>query len=100
MKKKLLFFLPAVLLTAITLFWLFYKDGRWYDYRSEWPFGPLLSLHLVMPLFYAVAGIVNLVMLLTKKKKGAVIFYLIASIIMTIVCFVELMAFIVFTSGM
>lgn len=100
MKKKILFFLPAVILTALTLFWLFYKDGRWYDYRSEWPFEPLLVLHLAMPLFYVVAGIVNLVRVLGKKKKGSELFYIISSIIMTVACFVGLLTFIVFTSGM
>ena len=100
MKKKILFFLPAVILTALTLFWLFYKDGRWYDYRSEWPFGPLMVLHLAMPLFYLVAGIVNLVRVLSKKKKGSELFYIISSVIMTAACFVGLLAFLVFTSGM
>lgn len=98
MKKKIFFILPPVLLAIVTWIWLFYKDGRWYYYRQEWPFMPLMILHLLFPLFYLVAGVVSLVRLI-GKKGGSTVFYLVSSIILTIVCFIGFIAYGIFTSG-
>ena len=53
-RNKILFFIPPVVLAVITWLWLFLVDGRWYSYKQEWPFLPLLILHLLFPLFYYV----------------------------------------------
>ena len=100
MKNKVLFFFPPVILAVITLIWLFYEDGRWYSYRQEWPWGPLFVMHLLFPLFYFTAFIVRIIRHVNKdKRSSADIFYIVSSIVMSVVCFVGLLSFLIFTSG-
>ena len=101
MKKKILFFVPPVILAVITFIWLFYKDGRWYYYRQEWPFGPLLLMHFLLPLFYIITLIVMIIRHINKDKRSTSdVFYIVSSIVLTVVCFVGLVSFLIFTSGM
>ena len=100
MKNKILFFVPPVILAVITMIWLFYEDGRWYTYRLEWPFEPLLMLHFLFPLFYFVILVVRIIWHISKNKRSSSdIFYIVSSIVMTVVCFVGLLSFLIFTSG-
>ena len=100
-RKKILFILAPTVLAAITSIWLFYKDGRWYTYRDEWPFGPLLVLHLLFPLFYLSVLVVTTMRHVNKKTREKTdVFYTVSSIIMTVVCCLGLLAFLIFTSGM
>ena len=96
MKNKLLFFLPSVLLTLVTLIWYCYEDGRWYQYRSEPMFSPLLILHLLMPVFYFAAFVVSLVRV---RKNGSGVFYVASSIVMVLLCTFGFIVFLVYTSG-
>ena len=100
-KKKILFVLPPIILTALTLIWYFKEDGRWYDYHNEWECLPLLICHMLMPLFYFVWIIIATVRQINKStRSNDNIFYLVASIILWLSCGVGLFFFIVFTSGM
>ena len=100
MKKKILFLMPAVILATITLIWLFYEDGRWYSYNQEWQWGPLLVMHLLFPLFYFVMFIVRIIRHVNKDKRtSSDAFYIVASIIMSVVCSVGLLLFLIFISG-
>ena len=99
-RNKILFIASPVILAIITIIWLFYKDGRWYTYRQEWPWGPLLVLHLLFPLFYIISLIVTIIRHLNKDKRSSSdVFYIVSSIIMSVVCFVGLLTFLIFTSG-
>lgn len=99
-KNKLLFFTPPVILAAITLIWLFYKSGRWYYYRQEWQWKPLFVMHLFLPLFYLITLIVSIVRLVQKDKRSSSgVFYLVSSILMSVICFGGLLLFVIFTSG-
>ncbi len=101
MKKKVLYLLPSVILAVITWIWLFYKDGRWYTYHLEWPCIPLMILHMLLPLFYAVMFVVWLIRHLNKKtRKESDIYYLLVSVGLTVACTIGLLAFLMFTSGM
>ena len=103
MKNKILFFIPFVSLTLITLIWYFYKDDgrRWYHYREEFLFLPLQFLHIIMPLFYLIAFIVFLVRQIDKTTRSeSNIFYLVASPFLALTSFGALCAFFVFTSGL
>ena len=51
-KDKILFVLPPFVLALLAIIWYVRADGRWYTYRSEWEFLPLLACHLVMPLYF------------------------------------------------
>ena len=100
MKKKILFIIPPVILAVITLIWLFYETDRWYTYRQEWPFLPLLLLHFLFPAFYFVAFIVRLVMHFNRNKRSpADVYYIVSSIVLSVACFVGLLTFLIFTSG-
>ena len=100
MKKRIQFLIPPVILAVITLIWLFYKDGRWYSYRQEWPWGPLFVLHLLLPLFYLVALIVRRIRFFNKDKRSSSdAFYIVSSIVMSGLCFIGLLIFLIFTSG-
>ena len=100
MKKKLAFILSPVVLAIVTLIWLFYKDNRWYTYRQEWQFEPLLVLHLLFPLFYLVMLIVMIVKHANPKTRAdSDVFYIIASIVMNVLCFFGFLFFLIFTSG-
>ena len=98
--NKLLFILSPVILAVITCIWLFYKDDRWYYYKQEWPFTPLLVLHFLFPLFYFVMFIVKIIRHINKNTRNdSDIFYIVSSIILTFVCGVGLLVFLIFTSG-
>ena len=98
--KKVMFIISPIILAAITLIWLFYKDGRWYYYKQEWQFGPLLVLHLLFPLFYLVMLIVMIIKHANPNKRAdSDIFYIISSIVMNVLCFFGLIFFLIFTSG-
>ena len=100
-KNKILFFIPPVILAAITLIWLFYEDGRWYGYNQEWQWGPLLVMHLLFPVFYFVVFIVMIIRHVSKDKRSSSdVFYIVSSIVMTVLCFVGLLSFLIFTSGL
>lgn len=100
MKKKIMFFIPPVILAVITIIWLFYKDGRWYSYHQELPWGPLFVMHLMFPLFYLIVFIVRIIRHVNKDTRSSTdVFYIISSIVMTVICFVGLLAFLIFTSG-
>ena len=100
MKKKIQFLVPPVILAVVTLIWLFYKDGRWYSYRQEWPWGPLFVMHLLFPLFYLVALIVSIIRHCNKDKRSSSdAFYIASSIVMSALCFIGLLTFLIFTSG-
>ena len=100
MKNKILFLIPPVILAAITLIWLFYEDGRWYSYNQEWQWRPLFVMHLLFPLFYFVMFIVMIIRHANKdKRKPSDVFYIASSIVMSAVCFVGLLTFLIFTSG-
>ena len=100
MKNKILFLIPPVILAVITLIWLFYKDGRWYYYHQEWQWGPLFVMHLLFPLFYFVVFIVRIIRHVSKDKRSSSDgFYIASSIAMTVLCFVGLLTFLIFTSG-
>lgn len=100
MKKKLLFFIPPFILAAITLIWLFYEDGRWYSYKQEWQWGPLFVMHLLFPVFYFVVFIVMIIRHVSKDKRASSdVFYIVSSITMSVLCFVGLLSFLIFTSG-
>ena len=101
MKKKIFYILSPVILAVITCIWLFYKDNRWYTYRQEWPFGPLFVLHLLFPLFYLVMFVIMLIRQISKNKRSdSNVFYMLSSVILTVVCTVGFFVFMIFTSGM
>ena len=100
MKKKVLFVMPPVILAAVTLIWLFYKDGRWYYYHQEWQWTPLFVLHLLLPIFYLVMLIVSIVRNAGRgKRESSGVFYIVASIVLMAACAVGLLVFLIFTSG-
>ena len=100
MKNKILFLIPPVILAFITFIWLFYEDGRWYSYKQEWEWGPLFVMHLLLPLFYIVALIVRIIRHLNKDKRSASdAFYIVSSIVMSVVCSFGLLTYLIFTSG-
>ena len=100
MKKKILFIIPPVVLAVITIIWLFYTDGRWYSYKQEWPWGLLFVMHLLFPLFYFVALIVRILRHVNKDKRSSSdAFYIVSSIVMSVVCFFGFITFLIFTSG-
>lgn len=100
MIKKIGFFLPPIILAALTCIWLFYKDGRWYTYHDEWQWLPLLLLHLLFPLIYFIIGIVSIIKHVDKQTRASSDwFYIIASPVMTVVCVVGLLTYIIMTSG-
>lgn len=99
-RNKVLFILSPVILAVITCIWLFYKDGRWYDYKEEWQFAPLLIMHLLFPLFYFVMSIVRIIRHINKSTRDdSDVFYIVSSIILTIACGMGLIVFLIFTSG-
>ena len=99
-KNKILFILSPVILAIITCIWLFYKDDRWYTYKQEWPFIPLLCMHLLFPLFYVIMFIVRLIRHINRNTRSdSDIFYIVSSIILTVICGVGLLVFLIFTSG-
>ncbi len=101
MKHKIIFLCPPIVLAIVTCTWLFYKDGRWYTYRQEWPWYPLLFLHLALPLFYLIAFIVVMIRHFNKAKRSSSdTFYIVTSIVMNVICCIGLLVFMIFTSGM
>ena len=99
--KKVLFIISPVILAIVTCIWLFYEDGRWYSYRQEWPWGPLLVMHVLFPLFYLVVLIVMIIKHINQNTRSdSDIFYIISSIVMNAACFIGLLVFLIFTSGM
>ena len=101
MKNKILFIISPVILAVITLIWLFHEDGRWYLYRQEWLWGPLFIMHILFPLFYITVLIVKIVRHINKNTRSSSdVFYMISSVVMTVVCFAGLLSFLVFTSGL
>ncbi|MCR5702736.1 MAG: hypothetical protein K6G76_11410 [Lachnospiraceae bacterium] len=99
-KNKILFVIPPFILAVITWIWLFYKDGRWYYYRKEWPWSILLCFHLLMILFYFISGIVVIVRQIVERKKASYVYYIVSSIILFVVCIIGFLAYAAFTSGM
>lgn len=100
-RNRILFILPPPILAVITWIWLFYKDGRWYYYRQEWPFTPLFVLHFLLPAFYLIMFLVFLVKHINKNTRASGdIFYIISSIILVVLCTIGLLSFLIFTSGM
>ena len=100
-KDKILFILPPVILAIVTLIWYFVPDGRWYHYRDEWEFLPLLICHLIMPVYYFVRLIIATVMQIKKDTRSTSnIFYTAASAILCFLCVGGLFTFLIFTSGM
>ncbi|MCR5673154.1 MAG: hypothetical protein K6F87_05510 [Lachnospiraceae bacterium] len=100
MKRKIMFLIPPAILAVITNIWLFYKDDRWYYYRQEWPFMPLLVMHFLFPLMYLAALIVMIIKHINKDKRtSSDVFYIISSIVMSVLCFAGLLLFLIFTSG-
>jgi hypothetical protein len=101
MKNKILFFLSPIAVAMITWIWLFYKDDRWYYYRQEWPWLPLMLIHLLLPLFYLTVLIVRIIRHANKNKRSdSDIFYIISSIVMIIASTIGLLSFLIFTSGL
>jgi hypothetical protein len=100
-KHKIIFLCPPIVLAIVTWIWLFYKDGRWYEYHFEWPWLPLFLLHLVLPLFYLTAFIVSIIRHSSKEKRGtSEVFYIVSSIILFFFCCIGFLAYLVFTSGL
>lgn len=100
-KNKIMFFAAPVILAVITLIWLFYKDGRWYYYRQEWPYGPLLALHLLFPVFYLGVFVVRIIRHFNEyTRSSSDMFYIVSSVILSVICFGALLSFLVFTSGL
>ncbi len=99
-RNRILFILPPVIIAVLTWVWLFHEDGRWYHYREEWPWGPLLVFHLLFPVFYLIIIIVRLVRHINRNTRtDSDIFYIVSSIILSFVCFVGLLVFLIMTSG-
>ncbi len=100
-RNKILFVAPPIVLTILTLIWLFRKDGRWYTYRDEWEFIPLLICHIIMPLFYFVSLIVVTIRQINESTRSASnIYYIVASAILWLGGGFGFLLFIIFTSGM
>ena len=100
MKKKIGFVLPPIILTILTWIWLFYKDGRYYEYNNEFLFLPLFFLHFALPIFYFIAMIVSIVRLTNPATRTmSNVFYLITSIIFWLFGVVGLIAYFIITSG-
>jgi uncharacterized membrane protein YozB (DUF420 family) len=98
--KRLKLFIPPVVLAVITFIWLFCREGRWYTYHQEWPWVPLLILHILMPLYYLVMCIVTIVKHANKDKRTEHdMFNIIGSAVMIFVCCVGLLIYLIFTSG-
>ena len=100
MSKKIKFFLPPIILAVITWIWLFYDKSRWYTYRTEWQFIPLLILHLLVPLFYLVTGFITVLRRINvNTRSNADVFYIVGSIAMFFVSLFGAFIFLIFTSG-
>ncbi len=100
-KDKILFVLPPVILAVVTLIWYCIPDGRWYYYRNEWEFLPLLICHMIMPVYYLVRLIIAVVMQIKVDTRSAFnVFCLVASGILCFLCAGGLLVFLIFTSGM
>ncbi len=100
MKKKILFILPPIILAIVSLIWYFGEEGRWYDYRDEVMFMPLMILHVALPIFYLIALIVSIVRQIRRDTRSSSnLFYLISSAVLSIVCFIGFVVFCIFTSG-
>ncbi|MBO4458107.1 MAG: hypothetical protein J5802_10340 [Butyrivibrio sp.] len=91
MSNKLKFFLPPIVLAVITWIWLFYEKGRWYTYRSEPLYAPLLILHILVPIYYFVVFI--------KQIGTNNHFYKVSSGILFFLTLFGALIFMVFTSG-
>ena len=100
-KDKIIFVLPPFVLTLLTIIWYVWADGRWYTYRSEWEYLPLLACHLIMPLYYLVRLIIAIVKQINVSTRSSEnIFYIVASAILWLVCGFGLFVFLIFTSGL
>jgi len=100
-ENKFLFFLPPIILTAVTLIWYFAEEGRWYTYRDEWAFTPLLVCHLLMPLYYFIRLIIAIIKQINVNTRSSTnVFHIVASIIMGFLCGIGILIFMIFTSGM
>ncbi len=100
MKKKIMFIAGPFILAIITAIWMFYKDGRWYYYRQEWEWLPLLVLYFLFPIFYLIAFLVSLIRVIRKEKSSSSdVFYIASSIIMSAVSIMAFILFFFFTSG-
>lgn len=98
---KIKFILPPVILVIVTLIWYFVPDGRWYHYRDEWQFLPLLIGHLIMPVYYFVRLIIATVMQIKKDTRSSDnIFYIAASAVLCFLCVGGLFTFLIYTSGL
>ncbi|MCR5129085.1 MAG: hypothetical protein K6B69_13400 [Lachnospiraceae bacterium] len=99
-KDKIIFILPPVILAIVTFIWYFAVDGRWYQYRQEWAFGPLLVAHLIMPVYYFVRLIIAAIMQIKADTRSlSNIFYIVASVVLCFFGVGGLFLFLVFTSG-
>ena len=99
-KNKIKFVMPAVILLVFTVIWYIPGD-RWYHYREEWLYTPLSILHFLMPLFYGIAFLVFLVRQIDRTtRSNDNLFYLIASIILSITRAIGLFIFLIMTSGL
>ena len=97
MKNKIKFFLPPIILAIVSLIWYFGEEGRWYDYRDEVMFMPLMILHFALPIFYLIALIVNIAR--PKERSEHKVFYIVSSIVLMIVTSFGLLIFGIMTSG-
>ena len=86
-KDKIIFVLPPFVLALLTIIWYVWADGRWYTYRSEWEYLPLLACHFIMPLYYLVRLIIAIVKQINVSTRSSEnIFYIVASAILWLVC--------------
>ncbi|SNU09786.1 hypothetical protein SAMN06297422_13027 [Lachnospiraceae bacterium] len=99
-RDKILFILPPIVLALLTIIWYVRADGRWYSYRSEWEFLPLLACHLIMPLYYLVRLIIAIVKQIDVSTRSSEnTFYIVASAILWLGCGFGVLVFLIFTSG-
>ena len=100
-RDKILFILPPIVLALLTIIWYVRADGRWYSYRSEWEFLPLLACHLIMPLYYLVRLIIAIVKQIDVSTRSSEnTFYIVASAILWLGCGFGVLVFLIFTSGL
>ncbi len=99
-RDKILFIIPPIILAVLTLIWYFCKDGRWYSYKEEWEYLPLLACHAIMPVYYFIRLIIAVVKQINASTRSSSnIFYIVDSAVLWIGCSFGLIVFFIFTSG-
>ena len=100
LKEKITFILPPFILALLTIIWYVRADGRWYTYREEWEFLPLLLCHVIMPIYYLVRLIIATIKQINvSTRSNENIFYIVASAVLWILCGFGFFVFVIFTSG-